>query len=75
MIFINTDPRKFAEKENFDFKESIDCIWGCDKVMCPRVVRTKDSIGLYYKCESCDAWTVTLRPYTKDAKAFWETII
>lgn len=72
MIYLDVDPKEIDEE---NYEASKPCAWECGSEMLPKSVRTKDSIGIQWCCTNCKAWTVILRPYTDEAKAFWNQIV
>lgn len=74
MIYLDIPPEDLAKRDHFKLEIDLDCVWKCGKTMTPKSIRTKDSIGIRYECD-CGAWMADLRPYTKEAKEFWNLIV
>jgi lysyl-tRNA synthetase class I len=74
MIYLEQTAKEIADKYHFKYQPEIPCPWACGKVATPRAVRTKDSIGIEYRCV-CGAWTAQMRPITPEAIEAWNLIV
>jgi len=73
MIYLDRTAQEIADEHHFKL-ENLFCVWHCGETMRPAAIRTKDEIGILQEC-SCGAWQADLRPVTKEAIDFWNTIV